>query len=118
AEALKAMGNAKYDGGDFAGAAVFYERALARRPDDADVRTDLGNTYFQRDPPDYRRAIIEYRQAVAIDPRHDKGWQNIAAAAIRLGDKEAARAAVERLATVNPQSPSLPALRQGLATLP
>lgn len=117
-DALVAMGNARYDTRDFKGAATFYERALVLQPDNADVRTDLGNTYFQRDPPDYRRAIAEYRKSVASDPKHEKSWQNIAAAAVRLRDKATAREAVERLAAINAQSPSLSSLRQSIEALP
>ena len=118
ADALTAMGDTKYDSGDYAAAATFYERALRERPNDANVRTDLGNTYFQRTPPDYDRAIVEYRKSVAIDPRHEKSWQNIAAAALRKGDKASAREAVERLATLNPQNPALQSLRTSVEKMP
>lgn len=117
-EALVSMGNTKYDDGDYTGAAAFYERALKLRPDDPDLRTDLGNTYFQRNPPDYDRAIAEYRKSVALDPRHEKTWQNIVAASIRKRDKATAREALERLAALNPQNPALASLRQGVESLP
>lgn len=117
-DALVAMGNIRYDTGDFNAAATFYERALAIQPANPDVRTDLGNTYFQRDPPDYARAIAEYRKSVAADPNHEKSWQNIVAAAVRLRDKATAREAIERLAVINPQNPALPSLRQSIEALP
>lgn len=118
AETLTAMGDTKYDAGDFTGAAQFYERALAQKPDQVNVRTDLGNTYFQRRPPDYERALAEYRKSVAIDPSHEKTWQNMAAAAIQLKDKTTASEAVARLSSLNPQNPALNSLRQSIATLP
>lgn len=114
ADALMAMGNTKYDAGDFVSAASFYEKALAERPNDVDVRTDLGNTYFRRSPPDYDRAIAEYQKSLAIDPKHEKTLQNIAAAALQKGDKETARQFIERLAAVNPSNPALDALRASL----
>jgi tetratricopeptide (TPR) repeat protein len=117
-EALRAMGNTKYDGGDFVAAASFYERALAVKPDDPDIRTDLGNTYFRRTPPDFARAIVEYRKSVAIDATHETTWKNIAAAALNLGDKATASEAVERLAKLNARSPELEEYRQKLAALP
>ncbi|HEX8473564.1 MAG TPA: tetratricopeptide repeat protein [Pyrinomonadaceae bacterium] len=117
-DALVALGNTKYDSGDFAGAASFYERALAIQPANPDVRTDLGNTYFQRKPPDYARAIAEYRKSIAIDAQHEKSWQNMAAAAVRLRDKATAREAVERLASINPQSAALESLRRSVESLP
>jgi len=118
AGALVLAGNTKYDAGDYPAAAAFYGRALAVRPTDADVRADLGNTYFQRQPPDYARAIEEYRQAVGVNPRHETALQNMASAAVRVGDKATAREAVEQLAAANPENRSLPALRSALAQMP
>lgn len=112
--ALVGMGNAKYDADDFTAAAGFYERALAVKPDSPDVRTDYGNTFFMRQPPDYARAIAEYRKSVAIDPNHVNSWKNVAAAALRLKDREVAGEAIEKLAALDPQNPDLPALRQSL----
>ncbi|MDQ1560568.1 MAG: hypothetical protein QOD32_3628 [Pyrinomonadaceae bacterium] len=117
-DALSAMGNTKYDAGDFAAAATFYERALAVQPQNAEVQTDLGNTYFQRQPPDFRRAIEEYRKTLKLNPRHEKALQNIAAAALQLGDKAAAREAVEQLAAVNPNNQYLEGLRSNLDSQP
>lgn len=112
-DALTLMGNAKYDTGDFASAATFYERSLAQRPD-ANVQTDLGNTFFQRTPPDYERAIAAYRKALSLEPKHEKALRNLAAAALFKGDKKTARETIERLAAVNPNNPALASLRSGL----
>ncbi len=114
ADALTAMGDTKYDAGDYGSAASFYERSLAQRPNDVDVRTDLGNTYFQRTPPDFDRALIEYRKALQLDPKHEKTLQNLAAAALRKGDKQTARDAVEKLAGVNPSSQFVARMRTAL----
>lgn len=114
ADALTAMGDTKYDMGDFTEAAKFYERSLLQRPDDVNVRTDLGNTYFRREPPNYDRAIAEYRKALAINPKHEKTLQNLAVAALRKGDKQSARDALDRLAAVNPANPALASLRSSL----
>lgn len=117
-QALVLMGNSKYDRKDFAGAADFYERALAVRPNDPDVRTDYGNTFFLREPPDFDRAIAEYRKSIAVDPRHEKSWLNLASASIRKRDKATALEAVARLEAVSPQNASIPSLRQGAEALP
>jgi tetratricopeptide (TPR) repeat protein len=117
-DALLEMGNVKYDTGDFPAAADFYTRSLAANPADADARTDLGNTYFQRNPPDYRRAIEEYRRALEIDPRHELTLQNLASAALNLKDKSAARDAIDKLSSVNPNNPMLAALRASADSLP
>lgn len=111
------MGNSKYDRKDFDGAAAFYERALAIDPNDPNVRTDFGNTFFLREPPDLQRAISEYRKSLAVEPRHEQSWLNLASASIRLKDKATAIEALARLEAVNPQNPSLPSLRQGAEAL-
>src|SRR5579885_904619 len=115
-DALSQMGNVKYDANDLTAAATFYERALAVKPDSPDVRTDLGNTYFMRG--DYDRAIAEYRKSVAVDPNHVNSWKNIAAAALKKGDKAKASDAVEHLAKLAPQSPELESFRQQLGGTP
>ncbi|MGB8509216.1 MAG: tetratricopeptide repeat protein [Pyrinomonadaceae bacterium] len=117
-DALVGMANSRYDGNDFVGAAGYYERALSINPDEPDVRTDYGNTFFNRTPPDYERAIVEYRKSIASDPKHSKSWKNIAAAALHLNDKATANEALNHLEEINPQSPDLPSLRQGVESLP
>ena len=118
AAALALAGHAKYDAGDFAAAGAFYERALAVEPNNADVRADLGNTYTQRQPPDLRRAVEEYRKAIRVNPRHEIALQNMASVAAQVGDKAAAREAVEQLAAANPSNPTLPALRSAVEAIP
>ncbi len=117
-DALTAMGNTKYDKGDFADAATYYQRVIAVQPTNTEVQTDLGNSYFRRTPPDYARAIIEYRKTLAIDPKHEKALQNLAAAAVQLNDKATARTAIAQLAGVNPNNPMLDSLRENVNALP
>ena len=117
-DALMALANTKYDVGDYPAAASLYERVLAVQPQNADAQTDLGNTYFLRQPPDFTRAIEEYRKTLKINPRHEKALQNIAAAAMQLGDKQTARETIEQLAGVNPNNPYLEGLRAKLESQP
>jgi tetratricopeptide (TPR) repeat protein len=51
-------------------AADWYEKALKIKPDEINVRTDLGNTYLLRQPPDYNTALKLYEQTLATDPKH------------------------------------------------
>ena len=113
-DALTGMAHTKYDTGDFAGAATYYEKVLAQRPNDADLRSDFGSTYSRRQPPDYDRAIAEYRKALAIDPGHEQTMVRLADAALHKGDKAAAREAIDKLAVINPSNPSLASLRSKL----
>lgn len=113
-DALTGMGHTKYDTGDYVAAATYYEKLLAQRPDDADVRADLGSTYSKRTPPDYDRAIAEYRKALELDPAHEQALMRLADAAIHKGDKATAREAIDKLAAVNPSNPALSSLRSNL----
>jgi TolA-binding protein len=117
-DALTAMGNTKYDKGDFAGATDYYQRVLAIQPKNADVQTDLGNSFFSRTPPDYARAVAEYRKTLAIDPKHENALKNLATAALHLKDKETARKAIDQLAAIDPNNPTIAALRDNLNLLP
>jgi tetratricopeptide (TPR) repeat protein len=111
-DALTGLANTKYDKGDYPAAQGLYEKILAQKKD-SDIQTDLGNTFFKR--KDFDRAIAEYRKAAAMNPQHEKAWQNIAAAAFQKGDKVVAREAIDKLAAINPQNPALPSLRESLA---
>ena len=113
-DALTGMAHTKYDTGDFTGAATYYEKVLAQRPDDADLRADFGSTYARRTPPDYDRAIAEYRKALAIDPRHEQALARLADVSLSKGDKATARDTINKLAAVNPSSPVLSTLRSNL----
>ena len=115
-DALVLSGNARYDAQDYAAAQALYERALSVKPDSPDVRTDLGNTYFNRG--DYERAVAEYRKSVQLDPAHVNSWRNIAAASLEKRDKATASEAVEQLTRLAPRSPETEAFRRKLAELP
>ena len=113
-DALTGMGQTKYERRDYATAATYFEKVLAQNPNDAELRTDLANTYAKRTPPDYARAIAEYRKALEADPKNELALEGLAGVALQKGDKEAARDAVEKLAGVNPSNPALSSLRSKL----
>ena len=58
----------------------WYEDALTRKSDDVNVRTDLGLTYFLREPKNIDKAIDEYQNALKINPSHEGTLQNLAVA--------------------------------------
>jgi tetratricopeptide (TPR) repeat protein len=105
------------NGGDSAqlsDARKLYEAALTSKPDDVIVRTSLGLTYFYGKPPDARRAIREYRQALKTDPRQEMALQSIAAALIETGDFAEAESRLGELEKVNPSNAELANLRAQL----
>jgi Flp pilus assembly protein TadD len=116
-----ALGNVLFDIGQssdpasFIEARQYYLKALELKPDDADVRTDLGLTYYFGQPSDPQRAIVEYRKSLALDPRHEPTLQNLASALITTGNRAEAQKRIDELQAVNPSNPSLPNLRAQLA---
>lgn len=111
-DVIVGLGNAYYDIGyfgkdnpSFDRSREFYGKALAKRANDIEVRTDLGLTFFLQDPPDYAAAIAEFERSLAIDPKHEKTL-SFAALAMRNQNKDASKYS-EVLRTVNPNSPTL-----------
>jgi tetratricopeptide (TPR) repeat protein len=106
------------NGGDdpapLADARKLYEAALGLKPDDVVVRTYLGLTYFYAKPPDARRAIREYRQALKTEPQREMTLQSLALALIDAGDLKEAETRLGELEKVNPSNPELSNLRTQL----
>jgi tetratricopeptide (TPR) repeat protein len=74
AQAAVASGNSYYDRKDWAHAAEAYERAIALGVDNADVRTDLGNSYrFSKQP---QKALEQYEIAQRENPQHENSLFN------------------------------------------
>ena len=115
------LGNALFDLGQlgdanrFKEARVYYEKALEMNPNDVNVRTDLGLTYYFGTPSDPQSAIREYRKSLLIDPRHEQTLQNLATALVKAGNQREAQKTIEQLRSVNPQNPALPDLEALLA---
>ena len=118
---LVAMGNVNFDiaqSSDPAGfktARDYYNQALAIRPNDPNVRTDLGLTYFFDRPSDPTRAIAEYRKSLQIDPKHELTLQNLSFALIATGAYDEATTVMATLESVNPSNNALPNMRAQLA---
>ncbi|HVF49227.1 MAG TPA: tetratricopeptide repeat protein [Pyrinomonadaceae bacterium] len=113
-DVVVALGNINYDTGQYENAEKWYTAALVKRPDDINVRTDLGLTFFLREPPQIERAITEFRRSLGRDPLHEQTLQNLVVALTRKGDTTEARSMLERLEKVNAGNPKLPKLREEL----
>ena len=95
----------------FEKAGEFFTKALSIDSNSADTRSDLGLTYYLRDPADEKRAIAEYRKALEIDPNHEATLQNLSVALKDTGDTAGLNATLQKLEKVNPQNPAIEKLR-------
>lgn len=111
---LFALGQAA-DASKYGEARVYYNKALATKPEDANVHTLLGMTYYFGQPSDPDRAIREYRKTLATEPRHEMALQSLASALIATGAIDEAQKRIEELQTVNNANAALSNLRAQLA---
>lgn len=116
-EAVVQLGNANFDARRYELAEKWYTAALLKNPNDVNVRTDLGLTFLFREPPDYDRAIKEFRGSLERDPNHEQSLQDLVVALTRKGDAKEAGTVLEKLAQVNPTSQALSKLRSDLEKL-
>jgi len=72
------IGYFKKENGQFEKAREFYQLALQQKPNDVDVRTDLGLTYFLSVPSESERAISEFQKSLQTNPKHEKTLQVMA----------------------------------------
>lgn len=120
-ETMVMLGNALFDLGqasdveNFKEARSYYSKALGIKPNDVNVRTDLGLTYYFDKPSQPEQAIAEYRRSLAVDPLHEPTLQNIATALISIGKLDEAQQRIDELHRLNPSHAALPNLRAQLA---
>ena len=116
-DVLVDLGNAHFDAGYFnKDAASFklaretYEKAFVIKPEDADVRTDFGLTYFLDEPADLKRAIDEFQRALKINPKQERALQFLTATYIRQSDFASAQKTLDTLKATNAKNDSIPSL--------
>ena len=98
-----ALGNLYFDSNQPKEAIEAYSQYLAVKPDNADVRTDMGTMY--RKLRDFDRAIEEYKKAAQSDPKHANSRYNLGL--VLLHDKQDIKGAVkvwEEYLKVDPKS--------------
>lgn len=107
AEPLVKAGNAYFDSENYLEAEKWYTLALAKNPKDITARTDLGLTFYLREPRDIDRAIKEYKLSLAINPKHEVTLQNLVIAYRENDDAANLQKTEDELKVVNPNNPAL-----------
>ena len=113
-ETLVQLGHANNGARRFEDAERWYKAALARRPDDPDVRTELAATYYFREPPQPDKAMAVLRETLQRDPGHVATLHNLAFLLIEARRFDEADETLKRLERADPSYPQLPGLRQEL----
>ena len=111
------LGNTNFDADKYDEAEKWYTQALAKKPEDVNVRTDLGLTFMFRNPPNYDRAIQEFKTSLAKEPDHEQTLQNLTVAYTKKGDAANASATLAKLEGMEPGNPALPKLRDEINQL-
>ena len=91
--------------------AKWYLAALAKRPDDGNVRSELAATYYFREPPQPEKAVEVLREALERDPGHVASLHNLAYLLIETKKFDEAEETLIRLERAEPSYPQLPGLR-------
>lgn len=117
-----ALGNAHFDLGffkkdlaSFTTARTVYAKALAIKPGDADVSTDVGISYYVQEPPDYDKALAELQKVIAANPKHDRAMQFVVQAYAKQGKVDDAEKMLAKIIEINPTNPAITELRSEIA---
>lgn len=114
AEALTHLGDFYFDAGMYDQATEYYEKALALKPGDVNVQTDLGTALRNIGQP--REAMRLFEESVKAQPDHWKGWFNIGIVSLYdLHDFERAKDAFERVAALKPGTVDMSKLEEEIA---
>jgi cytochrome c-type biogenesis protein CcmH/NrfG len=108
--ALAKVGNIYYDAQQFPEAIQYYDRALRIKPENSDVRTDLGTALWYTGDAD--RAITEFQKALKYRPGHPETLFNLGV--VRWQGKMDPKGAVEAWEELLKQNPNYPQKQQVL----
>jgi cytochrome c-type biogenesis protein CcmH/NrfG len=109
--ALRELGNIRYDERNFTEAAALYARALELHPDDVNVRSDRGGALLQGDRVD--EAIAELRMVLTKEPTHPQALYILGVALLEgKGDREGALSAWNKLVESHPDLPELDVIKR------
>jgi len=110
------LGNLYFDSERFGEAATWYEAALKLNPNDPNVSTDLGVSFYYLNQTD--RALQQFDKSLELDPKHGKTLLNQGIVrAYGRQDLKGAAASWQKLIDLAPTSPEADAARRALQGL-
>lgn len=121
-ENLVALGHSYFDAGlitenneVFLRSRPIYLEALKIKPDDIEIRTDLGLTYVLSEPPDYEKALIELDRSIKQDPEHEKTLSALAQVFTGKREFDKAESTIAKIESLDPNYAQIPELKRRLA---
>ena len=109
------LANLYFDAEKFDDAITWYEAALKLNPNDVNVSTDLGVSYYYTNNPD--KALAQLNRSLKIDSKHAKTLLNIGIVkAFAKQDLEGASKAWQQVIQLAPDSPEGQAAKRALDT--
>lgn len=121
-DVLVALGHAHFDVGfakreqkGFETARDIYQKALAVRPGDPDVRADLGISYFVQPTPDLAKAASELQKVADANPNHDRSMQFLVEIYVKQNKIADAERTLARIREINPSNPAIADLTSMIA---
>jgi Flp pilus assembly protein TadD len=99
-EGLQGLGNIAYDQQDRAQAIAYYQKYLQQKPDDSEVRTDMGTMLFESGNPD--EAVAEFTTVIGKDPKFFQAYFNLAVVYDAQGKHDEARKQLEKARELAP----------------
>ena len=109
------LANLYFDAQKFDDAIKWYEAALKLNPNDVNVSTDLGVSYYYTNNPD--KALAQLDRSLKINPKHAKTLLNIGIVkAFAKQDLEGASQAWQQVIQLAPDSPEGQAAKRALDT--
>lgn len=116
-ETIVNLGNVNFDGGKFEEAEKWYLNALTKKPDNVNVRTDLGLTFIFRDPPNYDRAIEEFEKSLKTEANHIQTLQNLTVAYTKKGNAAKANETLAKLESIEPTNSAISKLKEEIGKM-
>lgn len=101
-ETYKNVGNIHVRARDFDSAEEFYDKAYLISPESDVLMVNYGTLEIQRE--NFSSAVERFRRAVEINPDSDRGWVGLAMVHRLMGDRELAKANIERALDTNSQN--------------
>ena len=95
----------------------WYAAALAKDQSRVNIRTGLGLTFMLREPPNYDRAIQEYRKVLEVDAKHEKKREKRKGEERKKKNEKDGGRRGGGGGRVSPKSEALPILREEIAKL-